>query len=206
MLLILWLAVGIAVLLFVILCILENIRIKKKNISKEKRYGYVKKRFFRKLVVCVVFLFIMVQGVPWLIWHFSPKEEKFQDKVTINEQIYPLQDVEGTYYLGILTDSKGKRKYAANIMLGNGINQQILDPKSVEVVNGKAGDKPVYKKIEKYKLVRLKTDKYKLVRQSINDMYGYISGYKETKIGEKINITIPKGTMLEDYGVKDITQ
>lgn len=203
MLIILYLASAASFLLYVILSIADNVLIRKKDIPKEKRYAYIKRRFFRKLLICIVFMFVLVQGIPWTVWKFSPKEEHVKEKITVKNSIYPLQDVEGTYYLGILTDSNGKQKYAVNTLADGGISQQILDPKSLEVVNANAGEKPLYEKVVQYKQVKLKTDKYKLLRDSVNNVYGYISGYKEIKLNEKVKLIIPKGTTMDDYGTKD---
>ncbi|MDP4178069.1 MAG: hypothetical protein Q8900_06975 [Bacillota bacterium] len=203
MLFILYIAAVSAILLFVVLNIIENMRIKKRNILKEKRYDYIKNRFFGKVVICTIFIFVVLYGFTWTVWISSPKEGKTVEKITDSNELYPLQDVDGTYYLGVLTDNNGKQKYVVNMVSDSGVSQQILDPKAVETVNADSSVRPVYQKVAEYKDVKLKTDKFKALRDSVNDMYGYISGYKETKVSEKIKLIIPKGTIMNDYGVTD---
>lgn len=212
-----------AVILVFFLFQVDEYKVKKKNVPRDKRYKYFKNRLPGKIIsACIMFVFVSYM-LPAAIWILSPKETTMVSKVEVVKEMLELPDDDGGYYAGKAVE-KGKEKYVFKIVGKNGSDNTVLDASKVELVPLNSDEKPRYEKIVQYKRTRLKNSG--IIIKAVNEMYCDMDlkpeegvnptlisntknkeqqkGWKETYVKEWVKLYIPKGTLKEQYNLDSI--
>ena len=209
-----------SVLLLLFLYLLDEIKMRQKKIPREKRFDYLKRTVFLKLLICCIFLVLIARGLPFLIWNLGSKDMCQVEKIISKNYIYPLSNSAKKYYVGECTTDNVKY-YIVNVSQKSQLLNNIKD-EAVQVMNTGKKESPRYEIIGIYKIKKLKSNS--ILCSAVNDMYAniYIESITTTKDeeekkekkekGEKVEETVvfqkqklviyaPKGSIIANYKV-----
>ena len=185
-----------SVLLLLFLYLLDEFKMRQRKIPREKRFDYLKRTVFLKLLISCIFLLLIARGFPFLIWNLGSKDMCQVEKIISKNYIYPLSNSDKKYYVGECT-AENVKYYIVNVSKKSVLLNNIKD-EAVQVVNTGKKDDPRYEIVGIYKIKKLKSNN--ILCSAVNDMYAniYVESITTTKDLEEKKAKKEKGEKVEE--------
>ena len=204
----------IAVLLLLFLYLVDDVKMIKRKVPKDKRFDLMKRTVFLKILICAVVLVVVSRVLPFLIWTFGTKDMCEVDKILTKNKIYKLSSQDSKYYVGE-GELEGTKYFVVNVS-EKSILYNTIKEEEVEMQTTGKRDVPRYEIVGIYKIRKLKSNN--IFCQAANDMYAniYLESMNAVKeeddkkakkksdvvyINQKIVMYAPEGSIKKDYKI-----
>ena len=205
----------IAVLLLLFLYLLDDIKMIKRKVPKDKRFGLMKRSVFLKILICASVLLFVSRVLPFFIWTFGTKDMCETEKVLTKNKMYQLSQNDSKYYVGE-GELEGTKYFVVNVSEKSVLYDTIKE-ENVKVLPTGKREVPRYEIVGIYKIRKLKSNN--IFCQAANDMYAniYLQSMDAVKeeddkkakkksdvvyLSQKIVIYAPEDSIKKDFKIE----